>query len=97
MHAHPLSAYYHHVRYKVAVYAPAERADTLLLFHLYPIWYVGCRYNVATNLQHYREAYSCDDTVPGYRIFRGLCLAGVEGESVPLFAQLILRWNVVTV
>ena len=25
------------IRYKVAVYAPPERADTLPLFHLYPI------------------------------------------------------------
>jgi hypothetical protein len=28
------------ITYKVAVYAPAERADTLPLFHLYP--YVLC-------------------------------------------------------
>jgi hypothetical protein len=27
------------ITYKVAVYAPAERADTLLLFHLYPYMY----------------------------------------------------------
>jgi hypothetical protein len=25
--------------YKFAVYAPAERADTVLLFHLYPFMY----------------------------------------------------------
>ncbi len=27
------------ITYKVVVYAPAERADTLPLFHLYPIMY----------------------------------------------------------
>ncbi len=27
------------IMYKVAVYAPAERADTLPLFHLYPYMY----------------------------------------------------------
>jgi hypothetical protein len=26
------------ITYKVAVYAPAERADTLSLFHLHPLW-----------------------------------------------------------
>ncbi len=60
VHAHSLSAYYHHVRtkkiiekkywqekedqlerrsYQVAVYAPAEWADTLTLFHLYQYIY----------------------------------------------------------
>jgi hypothetical protein len=29
------------ITYKVAVYAPAERADTLPLFHLYPIRTLG--------------------------------------------------------
>jgi hypothetical protein len=38
MHAQPLSAYYHDTfTYKVAVYAPAEMADTLPVFHLNPI------------------------------------------------------------
>ncbi len=31
------------ITYKVAVYAPAERADTLLLFHLYP--YLLCAFH----------------------------------------------------
>jgi hypothetical protein len=35
VHAHPLPAYYHHV--KVAVSAPAERADTLPLFNIYSV------------------------------------------------------------
>jgi hypothetical protein len=33
------------ITYKVAVYAPAERADTLILFHLYP--YVLCAKTLA--------------------------------------------------
>ncbi len=37
VHAHPLSAYY--IMYKVTVYAPAEWADTLALFHLYKYIY----------------------------------------------------------
>jgi hypothetical protein len=42
MHAQPLAAYYHDtITYKVAVYAPAERADTLPEFHLYPICNYG--------------------------------------------------------
>jgi hypothetical protein len=36
--AHPLSLY-HTIMYKVVVYAPAERADTLPLFLLYPYMY----------------------------------------------------------
>jgi hypothetical protein len=32
----PFIHYSYTITYKVAVYAPAERADTLPLFHLYP-------------------------------------------------------------
>jgi hypothetical protein len=35
--AHPLSLHVDTITYKFAVYAPAERADTLSLFHLYHI------------------------------------------------------------
>jgi hypothetical protein len=38
VHARPLSPYYHHVQ-SCSVDAPAERADTLPLFHLYPYMY----------------------------------------------------------
>jgi hypothetical protein len=38
LYAHPLSRFtLFTITYKVAVYAPAERADTLPLFHPYPI------------------------------------------------------------
>jgi hypothetical protein len=43
VHAHPLSLRAFTVTSKVAVYAPAEWADTLALFHLFPsfagFWY----------------------------------------------------------
>ncbi len=35
--ARPLPFTLFNITYKVAVYAPAERADTLPLFHLYPV------------------------------------------------------------
>ncbi len=37
--ARPLAFILVIITYKVAVYPPAERADTLLLFHLYPYMY----------------------------------------------------------
>ncbi len=37
VHAGPLSAYYHHVQSCSVLYTPTERADTLPLYHLYPI------------------------------------------------------------
>ncbi len=40
-HAHPLSLYLPS-RTKVTVYAPAERADTFPVFHLYPICTLWC-------------------------------------------------------
>ncbi len=36
VHVHTLSLFT--ITYKVAVYAPAERADTLFLFNLYPLY-----------------------------------------------------------
>jgi hypothetical protein len=37
--AHPLPFTLVTITYKVAVYAPAEKADTLSLIHLYPYMY----------------------------------------------------------
>jgi hypothetical protein len=39
VHAHPLSLYISTITYKVVVYVPAERVDTLPLFLLYPYMY----------------------------------------------------------
>jgi hypothetical protein len=39
------------ITYKVAFYAPAERADTLPVFHLYPICTPGCGTTEYTELQ----------------------------------------------
>jgi hypothetical protein len=39
-HVHPFHYIFYHVWYKDIVYAPAERADTLSLFLLYPCMYV---------------------------------------------------------
>ncbi len=44
MHAHPRKPYY------VAVYAPAERADILSLFHLYPICTRCLQHSVISHL-----------------------------------------------
>jgi hypothetical protein len=43
------------ITYKVAVYAPAERADTVPLFHLYPYVLCGVAYSMARVLD---ESYS---------------------------------------
>jgi hypothetical protein len=45
--------------YKVAVKAPAERADKLPLFHLYP--YVLC---VLHNIRNYSPSHSTQGTPP---------------------------------
>jgi hypothetical protein len=49
--------------YKVAVYAPAERADTLTRFHLYPYSVypvVSSLVKIHVSLHRYRGAVQCN-------------------------------------
>ncbi len=66
------------ITYKVAVYAPAERTDTLPLFHLYPI----CTYSVFVPI-----AQQGRQSVMLGRLFVNMCLVVTITSSQQMFLQ----------
>jgi hypothetical protein len=96
MHSQPLSAYYQDTfTYKVAVYAPAEMADTLPVFHLYPIcthgfrpsWDGAFRFITSQASSPMQPGRRCGPGYPHCLAGQTYCPSTTSAPSTPLGAQ----------
>ncbi len=66
MHAQPFPCTLFTITYKIAVYAPAKRADTLTLFYLYP--YVLCGLGPTCHLPAFNQHWNAAAGLPNHMI-----------------------------